>query len=420
MSTNPNTDIFNLDTFNQNSNSWNIYYNTVIDELKSNVNILTRLQQTSQWELLDKIADLKEDKHSLKLIIDQKNSIIESFERGEKRKANYDDIVLHTSKFKLIDFKKTILSFGDEIIISIFSSLRTIKDIIGLEDKWDQIKHDIKLQKLYNIIPALIKLDQMIGLNQVKEEIFKVIIYWIQNPHIDEYLHTIIEGPPGVGKTEFAKIYSNIFVHLGILKTDNFIEIKKDDLVAKYLGQTSHRTKELLESGMGGVIFLDEAYSLGNAEGRDSFAKEAIDMINQYLSERKKDFMFIIAGYSDDLEKCFFAFNKGLKRRFAHKFTIESYTPEELSLIFLNKIKDHNYILDKSIDLTKFFKTNKERFRSYGGDVEKFVNYIKYEQSLRCFKLNIVSKLVILEDMQTSITKLYQPNIYEPPAGMYV
>jgi SpoVK/Ycf46/Vps4 family AAA+-type ATPase len=171
---------------------------------------------------------------------------------------------------------------------------------------------------------------------------------------------------------------------------------------------------------MGGVIFLDEAYSLGNAEGRDSFAKEAIDMINQYLSERKKDFMFIIAGYSDDLEKCFFAFNKGLKRRFAHKFTIESYTPEELSLIFLNKIKDHNYILDKSIDLTKFFKTNKERFRSYGGDVEKFVNYIKYEQSLRCFKLNIVSKLVILEDMQTSITKLYQPNIYEPPAGMYV
>jgi SpoVK/Ycf46/Vps4 family AAA+-type ATPase len=186
------------------------------------------------------------------------------------------------------------------------------------------------------------------------------------------------------------------------------------------LGQTSHRTKELLESAMGGVVFLDEAYSLGNAEGRDSFAKEAIDMINQYLSERKKDFMFIVAGYSDDLEKCFFAFNKGLKRRFAHKFTIGSYTPEELGQIFLHKIETRGYRLDKSIDVEKFFKTHKARFGSYGGDVEKFVNYIKYDQSLRCFKSNIISKLIISEDMQTSVTKLSQPEIYQPPAGMYV
>jgi len=414
---------FNLDTYNlsnPNFNSWVNYYNTVIDELKSNVNILTRLQQTSQWELLDKINDLKKDKQSLELILDQKKSIIESFEREKKRKANEAELDSHTSKFKVIKFKKTKKSFGYDEIISIFSSLRTIKDIIELEDKWDGIKYDIKLQKLHNIIPALVKLDQMVGLDSVKEEIFKVIIYWIQNPHTDEYLHTIIEGPPGVGKTEFAKIYSDIFVSLGILKTDKFIEIKKDDLVAKYLGQTSHRTKELLESAMGGVVFLDEAYSLGNAEGRDSFAKEAIDMINQYLSERKKDFMFIVAGYSDDLEKCFFAFNKGLKRRFAHKFTIGSYTPEELGQIFLNKIEDRNYILDKSIDLNKFFKTHKARFGSYGGDVEKFVNYIKYEQSLRCFKSNIISRLIIPEDMQTSVTKLSQPDIYEPPAGMYV
>jgi SpoVK/Ycf46/Vps4 family AAA+-type ATPase len=171
---------------------------------------------------------------------------------------------------------------------------------------------------------------------------------------------------------------------------------------------------------MGGVVFLDEAYSLGNAEGKDSFAKEAIDMINQYLSERKKDFMFIVAGYSDDLEKCFFAFNKGLKRRFAHKFTIKSYSSEELGKIFVGKIKTRGYTLDSSIDVNKFFKSNKERFGAYGGDVEKFVNYIKYDQSLRCFKANISNKIITLQDMETAVTKLSEPNVYKPPPGMYV
>ena len=433
MGTNP-TDPTNLiedfDTYDWNNysnynnpqvpdfNSWANYYNSVIFELKSNVSLLTQIQQTSHWELLDKIADLKKEKQCLELVLDQKKSIIEGFEK--KRKADQAELDSPKSRFQVIKYKKTKKSLGDDEIASIFSSLRTIQDIIKLEARWDEIKHEPKLQKLVNIGPALAKLDQMVGLNDVKEELFKVIIYWIQNPHTDEYLHTVIEGPPGVGKTEFAKIYSDIFVRLGILKSDKFIEIKKDDLVAKYLGQTSHRTKELLESAMGGVVFLDEAYSLGNAEGRDSFAKEAIDMINQYLSERKKDFMFIVAGYSDDLEKCFFAFNKGLKRRFAHKFVIEGYSPEELGQIFVSKIQSKGYSLDKSIDVDKFFKTNKSRFGSFGGDVEKFVNYIKYDQSLRCFKENIVSKVIIPQDMQTSLTKLTKPKVYEPPAGMYV
>lgn len=433
MSTNLNWD--NFDNWDNNSliqvnpvqqtldfNAWANYYNAVIVELKTNINLLTEIQKNSQWDLLDKITDLKKDKQSLELILEQKKLIIESNER--KRKADeLDDSNSNSkiqSKYKLINYKKGKKSFDDEQIGNIFSSLRSIKDIIGLKGKWHEIKHDLKLQQLYNIIPPLVKLDQMIGLGSVKDEIFKVIIYWIQNPHTDEYLHTIIEGPPGVGKTEFAKIYSDIFVRLGILKSDKFIEIKKNDLVAKYLGQTSHRTKELLESGMGGVIFLDEAYSLGNAEGKDSFAKEAIDMINQYLSERKKDFMFIVAGYSDDLEKCFFAFNKGLKRRFAHKFTIGSYTPEELGQIFIFKIKSCGYTLDQQIDINKFFKTQKERFGSYGGDVEKFVNYIKYEQSLRCFKARTSNKIILLVDMETSVTKLSAPDVYKPPAGMYV
>ncbi len=393
------------------------YYNMVLAELKTNVQLLTEIQKTSVWDLLDRIGDLKKEKQSLEIVLEQKKAIIN--ENDKKRKAEEAGIN-QTSKYSLVKYKKNKKSYDDDEINKIFSSLRNIQDIIKLQDKWDGTKHDPKLQRLHNIIPPLVKLNDMIGLDSVKDEIFKVIVYWIQNPHTDEYLHTVIEGPPGVGKTEFAKIYADIFVRLGILKSNKFIEIKKDDLVAKYLGQTSHRTKEVLESGMGGVIFLDEAYSLGNEEKRDSFAKEAIDMINQYLSERKKDFMFIVAGYSDDLEKCFFAFNKGLKRRFSHHFSIEKYTPEELGKIFVSKIQAKGYILEKSIDINKFFKLNKERFGSYGGDVEKFVNYIKYDQSLRCFKANIESKTITALDMDTAITKLSKPSVYTPPVGMYV
>jgi hypothetical protein len=313
-------------------------------------------------------------------------------------------------------------SWSEEKIKEYFKNLKSLKDIMSLKDEWYKIRHNEKMIKLYNIIRPIQKLENMIGLDSVKKEIFKVIIYYIQNSHTDEYLHTVISGPPGVGKTELAKIYSEIFVRLGILKTNKFIEIKRDDLVAEYLGQTSHRTKKLLESAMDGVIFLDEGYSLGNNEKRDSFAKEAIDMINQYLSERKKDFMFVVAGYEQDLEKCFFSFNRGLKRRFSHWINIEKYTREELIKIFELKIKGLGYNLDSTIgktELNNFFEKNYKKFENYAGDIEKFINYIKYEQSFRCFREYEQNKIINMSDLKNSIEKLKNSESYEPPLGLY-
>jgi SpoVK/Ycf46/Vps4 family AAA+-type ATPase len=255
-----------------------------------------------------------------------------------------------TNKYYIKKYSPHSQSWSEEKIKEYFKNLKNIKDIISIKDDWYKIRHNEKLSKLYNIIPPMQKLEKMIGLDSVKKEIFKILIYYIQNQHIDEYLHTVIIGPPGVGKTQIAKIYSEIFVRLGILKTDKFISIRRDDLVAEFLGQTSHRTKKLLESAMGGVIFLDEGYSLGNNEKRDSFAKEAIDMINQYLSERKKDFMFVIAGYEQELEDCFFSFNRGLKRRFSQWIKIEKYTKDELIKIFELKINESGYKLGSLLD----------------------------------------------------------------------
>jgi hypothetical protein len=130
-------------------------------------------------------------------------------------------------------------------------------------------------------------------------------------------------------------------------------------------------------------------------------------MINIYLSEKKGEFMFLIAGYEDDIEECFFAFNKGLKRRFHTYYNIDSYKPNELKEIFINKIKEIKYnLLIDDIKLEKFFIDNKNNFEFYGGSIETLYNEIKHVQSLRTFSKNIKNKDIIMDDMENAINNI--------------
>lgn len=397
-------------------------YNSIIKLLADNITILTNIQIKNYFTMTEEINKLNNQNNQLK----NQNSLLEVKLTAEKRKHeecdDSEEKRQKTNKYTIKVYRKNKFSYEDEQLNLLFNNMKSINDIINLENEWQHIRHNYKLQKLYHLIPALKKLASLIGLENIKTDIFKTIIYYVQNGYTDEYLHTVIQGPPGVGKTEFAKIYANIFVRLGILQTDNFIEIKRDDLVAEYLGQTSHRTKKLLEKGMGGVVFLDEAYSLGNAEKRDSFAKEAIDMINQYLSERKSEFMFIIAGYENDLETCFFSFNQGLKRRFSHYFKIEKYSDKELMEIFRYMVIQKRYELDiPNEKLYSFFRERYDKFENYAGDIEKLVNFVKYEQSNRCFILKIENRKIILDDLIESFKKINFKEKIEPktPLWMY-
>ena len=403
------------------SQYYNYYPYNIYKCLTDNLTILTKIQSNNYYTMNEEINRLKSQNNLLNLSLTSEKRKLAELTNIDDENEN-ENKRLKLNKYSVKTYKKNNESYDENKINTIFNGLKTLKDIINLKKYWKNIKHNYKLQKLYHLIPALEKLEVMIGLNNVKTNLFKIIIYYIQHGYTDEYLHTVIHGPPGVGKTEFAKIYADIFVRLGILNTEKFIEIKKDDLVAEYLGQTSHRTKKVLENAMGGVIFLDEAYSLGNSEKRDSFAKEAIDMINQYLSERKKDFMFIIAGYEEELDACFFSFNRGLKRRFSHYFKIDKYSDKELMEIFKLKIKQKLYEIDISDDkLLNFFKDKYSMFENYAGDVEKLVNFIKYEQNIRCFRNNISNRKIILEDLIESFKfiKTKEKKDKRPPFGMY-
>lgn len=392
--------------------------------LNSNLLMANNIINTNNMIATEQINELKKQIEELENMLVNVN-----INKKDKHDSQINIDLIQKKNFNKYVIKKYYpnkKSWSIEKINNFLLKLEKIEDILELKHKWNFVRHNEKLAKLCNLIPPIEKLNRMIGLEKVKEEIFKIIIYYIQNSHTDEYLHTVITGPSGVGKTQIAKIYGDIFVRLGILQTDKFIEIKRDDIVAQYLGQTAPKTRNILESAMGGIIFLDEGYSLGNDEKRDSFAKEAIDMINQYLSERKKDFMFIIAGYEDDLENCFFSFNKGLKRRFSHWIEITKYTKQELTNILKLKIQEKGYQLDLELltngekKLLEYVDKNYLVFENYAGDIEKLFNYIKYEQSFRTFKLNTPNKIITLTDLNTSIGKFKKVKTNQPPFGMYV
>jgi SpoVK/Ycf46/Vps4 family AAA+-type ATPase len=419
--------------------SEHIFPSNLTNQLISyNISLLQNFPITHYNHLLNEV-EIQKRRHDdictekIKLEEDNKNLLTETLRL--KRKLNQTEDLLFKeketnnptkkqkiSKYEFFKFNKSRYSYNDEKINQLISSINSIETIIKLKNDWQGIRHNKELQKLFNLIPALEKLNKLVGMEKLKKDVFRKIIYFIKNKHDDEYLHTVISGPPGVGKTEFAKIYADIFVRLNVLSSDIFLEIKRDDLVGKYLGQTSPKTRELLDKALGGVIFLDEAYSLGNEEKRDSFSKEAIDMINQYLSEHKHDLMFIIAGYEEDIEKCFFAYNKGLKRRFSTVYNIENYDYNQLKEIFKMKVSLYRYnlcVTDNELD--KFFKDNKDLFINQGGDIEKLFNEIKYNQCLRIFKENINNVDILISDIELSLENFKNKEKDNKPSfNMYI
>ena len=373
----------------------------LVDLLSQNIFWLTSYPLNYIQSLTSENTSLKEEvdylRESNKNLRKKSYEYKDELDNSKKRKRDEEELKI---KIKVHKFRRCNESFNEKKIQEMISNIKNLEDMEDINKFYKNVRHNELLLKICYLNIPLSKINKMVGLSNIKKDIFKKIIYYIKNPNNEEYLHTVISGPPGVGKTELAKIYGEIFSKLGILKNSKFIQIKRDDLIAQYLGQTSHRTKKLLEDAMGGVLFLDEAYSLGNDDRKDSYAKESIDMINQYLSEQKNNFMMIIAGYENELDKCFFSVNPGLKRRFSNFLNINGYSYEELVKIFKSKVKDVNYELDiNEGKLNDFFKVNKLKFTNYAGDIEKLINEMKYCQSFRTFTKNITCNKMTADDL---------------------
>lgn len=396
------------------------YYGTILNQ---NNNLLTNnLIKLSEINI-EQINHIKENNHRLekdnqhlKRKLSDLEYKIEYMERDNKKSKNepkYNE--------KKYYYKPLRDSFTKEEILEVKQKIHHINDIINLEDKFIQIRHDTQLIRLYYAIPSLKKLSNLVGMRQVKEEIFKHIIYYVKNlDNQEQMLHTVITGPPGTGKTELGSILADIYLAIGAVKKNIFKKVRRSDLIASYLGQTATKTQKVIDECDGGVLFIDEAYSLGNNEQRDSYSKECLDTINQNLTEKKNSFICIIAGYPDQLERCFFAYNPGLERRFSFRYQIESYNSQELAKIFQTKLQEANLECPISQhQLESFFEQHYKKFKFFGGDIEKLFFYAKLESSQRCFQQDIQNQL-ILTDLENCISKLEtNQDLDDIPSGIY-
>jgi len=280
-----------------------------------------------------------------------------------------------------------------------------ITDLKSLIMAFDHPKAD---QKQKEFVETLIELDNMIGMTSFKEQIINQILFFVQDmqePGL--FLHTVLTGPPGSGKTSAINILAKIYSKMGILETDKVVRADRASLIGKWLGSTAIKTKEVLESAKGGVLLLDEVYALGNKESSDSFSKECIDTINQYLSEHVDDFICVIAGYKDQINECFFSYNPGLERRFPWRFTIDAYAHEELCKIMINQLDISGWKFDKLIDeayISGILKNNKDNFKGNGGDTKNFLDKCKIAHARRVFTLQTPEEPITLKKRRKSRT----------------
>jgi Cdc6-like AAA superfamily ATPase len=311
--------------------------------------------------------------------------------------------------------------------IYIETEINNIQDILDLVEKYKletNVQYNINMKVLHAIKEPLTELNNMIGMKGLKHNIVDQILYFVQELHINnnnnndatnitsgDFMHTVIYGPPGTGKTEIAKIMGKIYSNIGVLKKGTFKKVTRSDLIAGYLGQTASKTQDVIKEALGGVLFIDEAYALGNPEKRDSFAKECIDTLCEALSEHKDNLMVIIAGYEKELKECFFKFNQGLDSRFTWRFKTDEYNHEDLYKIFLKKVKEIGWTVESTSNINvEWFKKNKDYFKFYGRDIENILAKTKIAHSRRVFCKSVDEKRKItLNDLDAGF-EMYLKN----------
>ena len=200
---------------------------------------------------------------------------------------------------------------------------------------------------------CLKKFDGMVGLESVKKEVTNLAAFLnlqIKRGESNTFQgkHYVFTGNPGTGKTTVARIMADVFKTLGILTRGQLVEADRSKLVAGFSGQTAIKTNQLIDSAMGGVLFIDEAYTLKSSDN-DSFGSEAIDTLLKRLEDDRGKFICIVAGYTDQMHD-FIDTNPGLKSRFTQTIHFNDYTPDELTQIFLTLAKGKNFTIDKETE----------------------------------------------------------------------
>lgn len=218
---------------------------------------------------------------------------------------------------------------------------------------------------------------EVVGLDMVRQEIFRQASYiHVQQLRAKQGMpvpdwpsrHLVFSGNPGTGKTMVARIIAGLYLKLGILKTDKIVETDRAGLVGSHIGETALKTRTLVESALGGILFIDEAYSLARPSQQD-FGHEAIETLLKMMEDHRDNLVVIVAGYGAEMDE-FIQSNPGLSSRFNRFLHFPNYTPDELLSIFLGFCRQHAYVASDSIQhgLKRIFAREMQAQREHFGN----------------------------------------------------
>ncbi|MBL7811037.1 MAG: AAA family ATPase [Bacteroidetes bacterium] len=267
--------------------------------------------------------------------------------------TNYGDIC-RTMYYK---FATDFVSADGRITKEEIAAMENLKSLfypaVISQSTTEQEKSDIQgvvTESSKSLEDLLAELNILIGLENVKKDVQEMVnLLKVQKMRQERGLtntpvsrHLVFYGNPGTGKTTVARLLAEIYKSMNLLSKGQFVETDRAGLVAGYVGQTALKVHEVVNKALGGVLFIDEAYTL-TGEGSD-FGSEAIDTLLKLMEDNRDDLIVIVAGYTDKMQG-FLASNPGLRSRFNKYFYFEDYTPEQLQLIFIHFATEGGFIL---------------------------------------------------------------------------
>lgn len=241
---------------------------------------------------------------------------------------------------------------------------------------------------------CLVELNSLIGLSKVKQEVEEIKNTYIYNEKLKELgqkvastsNHLIFTGNPGTGKTTVARILGKIYKNLGVVSSTNFVVADRSSLVGEYIGQTAPKTLDVIRKAYGGVLFIDEAYSLARG-GENDFGKEAIDTLIKEMEDNRDKFVVIMAGYTKEMNDLI-NLNSGLRSRIKKIIEFEDYTEDEMIEIFESYVKNENRSIDedaRQIACQYLRDITRNKGKNFGNarNVRSFFERIKIKQASR-------------------------------------